>query len=47
MQNRKIVITGGTTGIGFACAEYLLQAGYEVIITGKSAGNMEYFRATI
>jgi NAD(P)-dependent dehydrogenase (short-subunit alcohol dehydrogenase family) len=37
---KVILITGGTTGIGFACAEYLVQAGYAVIITGKSARNV-------
>lgn len=42
MSSKKIiVITGGTTGIGFACAEYLVNHGYEVIITGKSAKNLE------
>lgn len=41
MINKKvIVITGGTTGIGFACAEYLLNKGYEVIITGRSESNL-------
>lgn len=38
---KKIVITGGTTGIGFACAEYLLENGYEVIITGNSENNLK------
>lgn len=38
---KKIVITGGTTGIGFACAEYLLTNGYEVIITGTSENNLK------
>jgi NAD(P)-dependent dehydrogenase (short-subunit alcohol dehydrogenase family) len=41
MNSKKtIVITGGTTGIGFACAEYLIENGYEVIITGKSEKNL-------
>lgn len=41
-MNRKkvILITGGTTGIGFACAEYLMRTGYDVIITGKSEKNV-------
>ncbi len=36
-----IVITGGTTGIGFACAEYLLKAGYNVTITGRTKENLD------
>lgn len=42
MKTKKtIVITGGTTGIGFACAEYLLDEGYEVIITGRTKENLD------
>lgn len=41
MSNKKIVITGGTTGIGFACAEYLLKAGYNIIITGRTKENLD------
>lgn len=41
MDKKVIVITGGTTGIGFACAEYLLEKGYEVIITGRSEKNLD------
>ncbi len=41
MNKKVILITGGTTGIGFACAEYLIEAGYDVIITGKSRINLE------
>jgi len=40
VDKKIIVITGGTTGIGFACAEYLLEKGYEVIITGRSESNL-------
>jgi len=38
---KKILITGGTTGIGFACAQYLLQKNYTVIITGRNKDNLE------
>lgn len=41
MNNKTIVITGGTTGIGFACAEYLLGLNYQVIITGKTKKNLD------
>lgn len=35
MQQKIIVITGGTSGIGLACAKLLLQKGYHPIITGR------------
>ncbi|WP_374463827.1 SDR family oxidoreductase [Chryseobacterium sp.] len=40
MNTKTVVITGGTTGIGFACAQHLLANGYEVVITGKSEKNL-------
>lgn len=36
LQNRKALITGGTSGIGFAIARALLKAGASVCITGRS-----------
>lgn len=41
MNTKTIVITGGTTGIGFACASYLLAQNYRVIITGKNPDNVK------
>ncbi|GAL82486.1 short-chain dehydrogenase [Algibacter lectus] len=41
MKKQIIVITGGTTGIGFACAEYLLSLDYTVIITGRTKENLD------
>lgn len=41
MNNKTVVITGGTTGIGFACAAYLLDLNYKVIITGRTKENLE------
>lgn len=41
MSSKKIVITGGTTGIGYACAKYLLDLNYQVIITGRTKGNLD------
>ena len=35
MTCRKALVTGGTRGIGFAVAEALLKAGYEVTVTGS------------
>ena len=36
LQNKTAVITGGTTGIGFASAQQFIQEGARVIITGRS-----------
>ncbi|MGG6232264.1 SDR family oxidoreductase [Tenacibaculum sp. SDUM215027] len=41
MNTKIIVITGGTTGIGFACAEYLVSLNYQVIITSRTKENLE------
>lgn len=35
------VITGGSTGIGFASAQRLIKDGWQVIITGKNAENLK------
>lgn len=36
MIRKTVVITGGTTGIGFATAKYLTEHHYNVIITGRT-----------
>ncbi len=41
MNKQIIVITGGTTGIGFACADYLLSLDYTVILTGRTKENLD------
>lgn len=40
MQKKNIVITGGSSGIGLACAEFLVDKGYFVIITGRNQENL-------
>ena len=40
-MNKIIVITGGTSGIGLACAKYLIAKNYQVIITGRNEENLE------
>ena len=40
-KNRNVVITGGTTGIGFATAKAFINAGANVWITGRNAANLE------
>ena len=39
--NKNVVITGASTGIGFATAEAFLKAGASVWITGRSAENLQ------
>ena len=36
VQDRKVLLTGGTRGLGRSIAEGFLQAGAEVVITGTS-----------
>jgi NAD(P)-dependent dehydrogenase (short-subunit alcohol dehydrogenase family) len=40
-RNKKVVITGGTTGIGLATAKAFINAGATVLITGRGAGNLQ------
>ncbi len=41
MNNKTIVITGGTSGIGLSCAKYLIENDYQVIITGRNKSNLD------
>ncbi|WP_294820900.1 SDR family oxidoreductase [uncultured Flavobacterium sp.] len=41
LDSKNVVITGGTTGIGLATAKAFINAGANVIITGRSATNLE------
>ncbi|MFI2744356.1 SDR family NAD(P)-dependent oxidoreductase [Zhouia sp. PK063] len=45
--NKNVVITGGSTGIGFATAKAFIQAGAQVYITGRSADNLKKAAAAI
>lgn len=39
--NKNVVITGGTTGIGFATAKAFIAAGANVLITGRNDENLQ------
>jgi len=41
LKGKRALITGGTTGIGFATAEEFLREGARVIITGVNPKNLE------
>lgn len=41
LQNKQVVITGGTTGIGLATARLFLEEGANVTITGTNPTNLE------
>jgi NAD(P)-dependent dehydrogenase (short-subunit alcohol dehydrogenase family) len=45
--NEQALIVGGTTGIGKATAEILLQKGIEVFIIGKAGKNLENVKAEL
>src|SRR5215469_11161442 len=38
LQGRRVLVTGGTTGLGFAIAERFLAEGAQVVITGRDVG---------
>jgi len=40
-SNRVALVTGGGTGIGKAAAKSLLQAGYQVVITGRNLDKLQ------
>ena len=46
-ENKNIVITGGSTGIGFATAKAFIEKGVNVWITGRIADNLQKAAAKI
>lgn len=46
-ENKTVLITGGSTGIGLATAEAFIKEGANVIITGKNADNLKKAAAEI
>lgn len=41
LQNAKVVVTGGSSGIGKASAQLLIEKGAKVLITGRNAEKLE------
>lgn len=44
LKDKRALITGGTTGIGFAMARQFLQEGARVIVTGLHDGTLAQAR---
>lgn len=40
-EGRRVLVTGSTSGIGYAAAEAFLDAGAEVVIQGRSTGTVD------
>ena len=47
LENRTILITGGTSGIGLEMAKQLLGRGNTVIVTGRDQGKLESVKQTL
>ncbi|RST87336.1 SDR family oxidoreductase [Aquibium carbonis] len=47
LKNKVVVVTGGSRGIGFACAEAFLREGARVGIVSRSPANMEAAKARL
>lgn len=47
LQNKRVLITGGTSGIGLAIASALLSKGARVFITGRRAETLAYSLAQL
>jgi NAD(P)-dependent dehydrogenase (short-subunit alcohol dehydrogenase family) len=47
LENKNIVIIGGTTGIGLSAAKAFIQQGAKVIVAGRNEENVEQARAEL
>ncbi|MBP3087458.1 SDR family oxidoreductase [Mycolicibacterium fortuitum] len=46
-QGKRVVITGGTSGIGLATARVLLDGGARVLVTGRTPASLDNARAVL
>ena len=46
-DGKRVVITGGTSGMGFATARYLLDGGARVLVTGRTKATLDSARAEL
>jgi len=46
-QDKRVVITGGTSGIGLATARALVAGGARVLVTGRTPSSLEKARTTL
>lgn len=46
-ENKVCIVTGSTSGIGFGIAEYLLNRGAEVYVSGRTPEHMEETKAAL
>ena len=47
LQGRHVLVTGGSRGIGFACAQAFLREGCRVTIVGRDAARLEQARTAL
>ncbi len=47
MQNKVVIITGATSGIGKACAEVFASKGYSIVISGRSSERLTQVEASL
>lgn len=47
LKGARIIVTGGSSGIGFATAKKLVEKGAKVLITGRDKGKLEKAAASI
>ncbi|MGW1253065.1 SDR family oxidoreductase [Streptomyces sp. NPDC002535] len=44
---QKVIVIGGTSGMGYAIARHILEAGGSAVVTGRTRANADAARATL